>query len=74
MDYNVELFARMYFHLKHNNYPTILFFRTGSYTIMGGKQMDILDECEAFVKKLIHTFDKTSMVKYQNRMEGDGKA
>ena len=35
VDYNVELFAGMYLHPKKTKYPTILFFRTGSYTIMG---------------------------------------
>ena len=58
VDYNVELFAGMYFHPKIHNYPTILFFRTGSYTMMGGKQMKILRECETFVKTLIVNFDK----------------
>ena len=63
VDYNVELFAGMYFHPKKKNYPTILFFRTGSYTMMGGKQWKILKDCERFVKTLIETFDKvvTSM-------------
>ena len=63
VDYNVELFAGMYFHPKKKNYPTILFFRTGSYTMMGGKQWQILKDCERFVKTLIETFDKvvTSM-------------
>jgi TATA-box binding protein (TBP) (component of TFIID and TFIIIB) len=58
VDYNVELFAGMYFHPKKKNYPTILFFRTGSYTMMGGKQWQILKDCERFVKTLIETFDK----------------
>ena len=57
VDYNVELFAGMYFHPKKKNYPTILFFRTGSYTMMGGKQWQILKDCERFVKTLIETFD-----------------
>ena len=58
VDYNVELFAGMYFHPKKINYPTILFFRTGSYTMMGGKQWKILKDCETFVKTLIEMFDK----------------
>ena len=58
VDYNVELFAGMYFHPKKLNHPTILFFRTGSYTMMGGKQWKILKDCETFVKTLIETFDK----------------
>ena len=31
VDYNVELFAGMYLKPKSSDYPTILFFRTGSY-------------------------------------------
>ena len=58
LDYNIELFAGMYFHPKLNNYSTILFFCSGSYTIFGGKQLNALEECEAFVKNLIYTFDK----------------
>ena len=57
VDYNVELFAWMYFHPKKVNHPTILFFCTGSYTMMGGKQWKILKDCERFVKTLIETFD-----------------
>ena len=62
VDYNVELFAGMYFHPKKVNHPTILFFRTGSYTMMGGKQWKILKDCERFVKTLIETFDKKNML------------
>ena len=62
VDYNVELFAGMYFHPKKKNYPTILFFRTGSYTMMGGKQWKILKDCERFVKTLIEMFDKKIML------------
>ena len=61
VDYNVELFAGMYLHPKKTKYPTILFFRTGSYTMMGGKQWKILNDCETFIKTLIETFDKTSL-------------
>ena len=61
VDYNVELFAGMYLHPMKTNYPTILFFRTGSYTMMGGKQWKILKDCESFIKTLIETFDKKNM-------------
>ncbi len=61
VDYHVELFAGIYFHPKKKNYPTILFFRTGSYTMMGGKQWKILKECERFVKTLIENFDKNTV-------------
>ena len=55
-DYNCELFAGVYLHPKQKHYPTILFFRTGSYTMMCGKEKNILEECEAFVKKIIQLF------------------
>ena len=57
-DYNSELFAGIYLHPKQKDYPTILFFRTGSYTMMGGKQKLILEECVVFAKKLIQLFDR----------------
>ena len=58
VDYHIELFAGMYFHPKKEHYPTILFFRTGSYTMMGGTEENILKECEEFVMSLIQKFDK----------------
>ena len=58
VEYNIELFAGMYMRPKKENYPTILFFRTGSYTMMGGRKENILKECELFVITLIEKFDK----------------
>ena len=58
VDYNVELFAGMYLIPRNKKYPTIIFFRTGSYTLMGGKQLKLVKECESFVKSLIERFDK----------------
>ena len=58
VEYHIELFAGMYLHPKKEHYPTILFFRTGSYTMMGGKQENILKECEQFVISLIEKFDR----------------
>ena len=57
-NYNIELFAGMYLHPTNKNYPTILLFRTGSYTLMGGKSMKFILESEIFVKDLIHLFEK----------------
>ena len=58
VDYNIELFAGMYLKPETSVYPTILFFRTGSYTIMGAKKKDILIECQVFVNNLILMFNK----------------
>ena len=57
-NYNIELFAGMYLHPSNKVYPTILLFRTGSYTLMGGKSMKVIYESEHFVKDLIHKFEK----------------
>ena len=58
VDYNIELFAGMYLKPKTSIYPTILFFRTGSYTIMGAKKKDILIECQTFVNNIIIMFNR----------------
>ena len=58
VDYNIELFAGMYLHPKTSKYPTILFFRTGSYTMMGAMKKDILIECQTLVNNLILMFNK----------------
>ena len=58
VDYNIELFAGMYLKPKTSEYPTILFFRTGSYTMMGAMKKDILIECQTLVNNLILMFNK----------------
>ena len=44
---------------KPKTYPTILLFRSGSYTLMGGKSLEAIFESERFVKSLIDEFEKT---------------
>ena len=58
VDYNIEIFAGMYLKPKTGDYPTILFFQTGSYTMMGAKKKDILMECQTFVNNLILMFNR----------------
>ena len=57
-NYNIELFAGMYLHPTNKLYPTIFLFRTGSYTLMGGKSLKYIHESEHFVKDLIQMFKK----------------
>ena len=57
-NYNIELFSGMYLHPLNKLYPTILLFRTGSYTLMGGKSLKNIYESENFVKDLIQMFEK----------------
>ena len=59
INYNIELFAGMYVHPKYKQYPTMIVFRTGSYTIMGGKSIKIVYECELFLKSLIDKYLKS---------------
>ena len=56
--YNIELFAGMYLHPSDKKYPTILLFRTGSYSLMGSKSLKLILEVEKYVKDLIHMFEK----------------
>ena len=57
--FNREIFPGMHMIPKPRTYPTILLFRTGSYTLMGGKSLDAIFESERFVKSLIEKFEKT---------------
>ena len=57
-NYNIELFAGMYLHPSNKTYPTILLFRTGSYSLMGGKSMKLILESEKFVQDIIGRFEK----------------
>ena len=61
----------MYFKPKKVNYPTILFFRAGSYSMMGGKCMTHIKSSETFVNKLIEKFDKmkpNTMLNYHDEI------
>ena len=59
VSYNIEVFAGMYLHPKDKLYPTMIVFRTGSYTMMGGKSIKIVYECELFLKTLIDKYLKS---------------
>lgn len=58
VNYNIELFPAMFFHPRNKTYPTILLFRTGSYTLMGGKSFDAIKKSESFVKMLVQKYLK----------------
>ena len=53
-----ELFPGMHLLPKNKLYPTIVLFRTGSFTLMGSKDLDCIFESESFVARLIEKFDK----------------
>ena len=58
IDYNVELFPGLYMKSKVRGLPTIIFFRTGSYTIMGSKSIEILIKYKTFVINILELFAK----------------
>ena len=58
VSYNIEVFPGMYLHPKDKQYPTMIIFRTGSFTIMGGKSVKSVYECEIFLKTLIQKYLK----------------
>ena len=58
VNYHVELFDGMYLHPTNKLFPTILVFRTGSYTLMGGKSLEVVKESQQFIQDLNEMFQK----------------
>ena len=57
-NYDVESFPGMFLQPLDKKLPTILVFRTGSYTIMGGKSIDGIVKSVEFVQGLMNMFEK----------------
>ena len=58
IDYNVELFPGLYMKSKIKGLPTLILFRTGSYTIMGCKSIEMLIKYKTFVCNTLKSFNK----------------
>ena len=58
IDYNVELFPGLYMKSKTKGLPTLILFRTGSYTIMGCKSIEMLIKYKTFVCNTLKSFNK----------------
>ena len=56
VNYNVERFCGMFLEPYNNNKCTILLFRTGSYTFLGMKVMEEIEENIKFVNMLLQKF------------------
>lgn len=56
VDYNVELFPGMFLKPKDKKYPTIILFRTGSFQLMGGKDLPSILEAHQIVNDIIDYF------------------
>lgn len=57
-DYNIELFPGMFLKPKCKGWPTIILFRTGSYQIMGGKDVYSVLEAKSLVQTIVYNFVK----------------
>ena len=58
VDYNVELFPGIYMKTKCKGEPTLILFHTGSYTIMGCKSINQVNEYRMFIINLLNHFVK----------------
>ena len=58
IDYNIELFPGLYMKTKIKGLPTLILFRTGSYTIMGCKSIDMVIRYKTFISFLFELFVK----------------
>ena len=58
IDYNIELFPGLYMKSKMKGLPSLILFRTGSYTIMGCKSIEILIKYKTFIYNLFKLFSK----------------
>ena len=57
-DFNVEIFPGLYMKSRIKGLPTLILFRTGSFTIMACKSIDQVKEYCAFVNDLFYLFSK----------------
>ena len=58
IDYNVELFPGLYMKTKCKGEPTLILFRTASYTILGCKSINQVKEYRMFIINLFNNFVK----------------
>ena len=57
-DFNVEIFPGLYMKSRIKGLPTLILFRTGSFTIIACKSIDQVKEYCAFVNDLFYHFSK----------------
>ena len=58
VDYNIEIFPGMFLKPKCKGWPTMILFRTGSFQILGGKDMHSILEAQSIVQHIISKFIK----------------
>ena len=60
VSFEPEIFAGLVMKPYDKFFPSVLLFRTGSYTIIGGKTSGIIKQTEVEVQKVIEKFNKIS--------------
>ena len=58
VDFNEETFHGMYLKPRDRCFPTIILFRTGTYSLIGGKSVHLAYQSEDFIKDVIFQFKK----------------
>ena len=58
IDFNEEPFHGMYLKPRNRCFPTIILFRTGTFSLIGGKSMQLAYQSEDFVKNIVMKFRK----------------
>lgn len=58
VDFNEETFHGMYLKPRDRRFPTIILFRTATYSLMGGKSLHLAYQSEDFVKDIVMKFRK----------------
>ena len=56
ISFHRKIFPGMHLHRKDKQYTTMIIFRTGSFTIMGGKSIKVVYESELFLKTLVEKY------------------
>ena len=56
VDFNEETFHGMYLKPRDRCLPTIILFRTGTYTLIGGKSLHLVYQSEDFIKDIVYQF------------------
>ena len=58
IDYNIELFPGLYMKSKIKGLPTLILFRTGSFTIIGCKSIEMVTKYKSFIYNIFNYFYK----------------
>ena len=61
VDFNAETFHGMFLKPKDRRFPTIILFKTGTFTLMVGKSLHLIYQSEDFIKEIVYQFQEKLM-------------